>query len=111
VANYYSSSISVIRDVMPGVEEHLMLNATGNMLEVYPNPAKSFFVIRIPSFIKSQTVKMFDVSGKLVKEITSPSAHNAKVVEMRVSLDGIKNGVYFIKVGDEIVKEKLVVTR
>jgi len=31
--------------------------------------------------------------------------------ELRVSLDGIKNGDYFVKVGNEIVREKLVITK
>ena len=28
-----------------------------------------------------------------------------------ISLAGIKNGVYFVKIGDEILKEKLVVSK
>ncbi len=95
-----------------GIEEIASLPlAKTSGVEVYPNPAKSFFVARIPSSIKSQMLRMFDVSGKLLKEIDSPSAHNGKIAEMRVSLKGIKPGVYFIKVGDEMIKEKLVVTR
>jgi uncharacterized delta-60 repeat protein len=95
-----------------GIEEIASLPlAKTSGVEVYPNPVKSFFVVRIPSSIKRQTLKMFDVSGKLVKEIDSPSAHNDKVAEMRVSLKGIKPGVYFVQVGDEMVKEKLVVTK
>jgi hypothetical protein len=46
------------------------------------------------------------VTGKLIKV---EECKGDKV--QRISLDGIKNGVYFVKVGDEIVKEKLVVTR
>ncbi len=101
----------VIRVLPEGIEELSTLNVTSTMFEIYPNPAKSFFIARIPSSIKNQMLKMFDTSGKLVKEIDTPSAHNDKIAEIIVSLKGIKPGVYFVKVGDEMVKEKLVVTR
>ena len=107
----YDESDGLFRITTTGIEESSMFQVLPFTLQVSPNPAKSFFVVRVPSSIKSQMLKMFDVSGKLVKEIDSPSAHNDKVAEMRVSLKGIKPGVYFIQVGDEMVKEKLVVTR
>ena len=94
-----------------GIEEETATPSTRSSFSFYPNPAKSFFVVRIPSSIKNQMLKMFDTSGKLVKEIDTPSAHNDKIAEIIVSLKGIKPGVYFVKVGDEMVKEKLVVTR
>jgi photosystem II stability/assembly factor-like uncharacterized protein len=86
-------------------EERSTLNATGTMLEVYPNPAKTFFTVRSPQSADRIQIKIFDVSGKIVKEVT------LKRQEVRISLDGVKNGVYFVKVGDEMVKEKLVVTK
>jgi MoaA/NifB/PqqE/SkfB family radical SAM enzyme len=46
------------------------------------------------------------VTGKVVKELESSGNR-----ELRVSLDGINPGVYFVRVGNEMVKEKLVVTR
>jgi hypothetical protein len=101
----------------PGIEEIASLPLTMTKgFEVYPNPAKSFFVVRIPQTLKQVqgdkcVVKMFDVTGKVVREIDSPSAHNDKVAELRISLDGIKNGVYFIQAGDEIINKKLVITK
>jgi uncharacterized delta-60 repeat protein len=80
---------------------------------VYPNPARSYFTIRLPQMLHQVqhdkiAIKIFDVTGKIVKEILR-FAQNDKTV--RIPLDGIKNGVYFIKVGDEMVKEKLIVTK
>ncbi len=72
----------------------------------YPNPAKSFFVVRIPSSIKNQTLKMFDVSGKLVKELESFG-----VREMRVTLKGISPGIYFLQLNNEPETKKLVITQ
>ncbi len=107
----YDESDGMFSITTTGIEESPMLNATGTTLAIFPNPAKTFFIVHIPSSIKSQALTIYDVSGKLVKEIDSPSVHNDKGAEMRVSLKEIKPGIYFIKVGNEMVKEKLVVTR
>jgi YVTN family beta-propeller protein len=110
VANFISSNISVIRDsIISGIEEkHHPLSADRFSLEVYPNPAKTYFTVHIPQTADRSEVKVFDVNGKVVKEILR-SAQNDNIV--RVSLDGIKNGVYFVKVGNEMIREKLVVTK
>jgi hypothetical protein len=76
-----------------------------DLLEIYPNPAKTYFTIRLPQTADRSQVKIFDVSGKIVKEA------RVKTQEAIISLDGIKNGVYFVKVGNEMMKEKLVVVR
>jgi YVTN family beta-propeller protein len=83
VANYSSSSISVIRDVT-GIEENSeTLSAYRQPFEIYPNPAKSVIRVRwsrdfspvgkIPDsgtpFGQSALggLKIFDVSGKLIR--------------------------------------------
>jgi uncharacterized delta-60 repeat protein len=113
------------RQIMPGVEENRSLLPANHLsLEVYPNPARSYFTIRLPQMLHQVqhdkiAIKIFDVTGKIVKEILR-FAQNDKTV--RIPLDGIKNGVYFINVGDEpcvakgyaggaMVKEKLIVTK
>lgn len=80
-------------------------------LEVYPNPTKNYFTIRLPQMLNQvqhdkMMIKMFDVSGKLIKELKSPGTK-----ELRVSLKGINSGIYFIRVSDEIAKEKLVISK
>ena len=79
-------------------------------LRIFPNPASSYFIIRSPlnaKLLNCATIKLFDVSGKVVKIVDVASAPST----LRVPLDGIKNGIYFVKINDEMVKEKLVVTR
>lgn len=106
VADYGSSSISVIRDAMSNITEPI-----GNCkLEienwnVYPNPAKSYFTIYLPQTTNSSEIKIFDVVGKIVKEVRS------KKQEIRISLDGIKNGVYFVKIDDNAELSKIVITK
>jgi YVTN family beta-propeller protein len=93
VANYGSSTISVIRDVT-GIEEYFLPDVKPFTSEIYPNPAKSFFVIRSPLPVKE--IEIFDVSGKLIKEIAFSSAK-----EPKISLKGIKTGVYLLKIKTE----------
>jgi hypothetical protein len=107
VANYDNSSVSVIRDsIISGIEENYQsLPADRFSLEVYPNPTKSFFVIRSPLNTQGYTLRIYDVTGKIVK------SEELKGKSNRVSLNGIKDGIYFVKVGNEMVKEKLVITK
>jgi len=90
-------------------ENHHPLSANRNTLEVYPNPAKAYFTVRSTPNTQGSMLHIFDVTGKVVKEFRSDVASAPST--LRVTLDGIMNGIYFIKVGNEMVKEKLVVTR
>jgi hypothetical protein len=89
-----------------GIEETRQLLVANRLrLEVYPNPAKTYFAIRLPQSADHSLVKIFDIAGNIVKSEELKGKNN------RISLDGIKNGVYFVKIGYEMVKEKLVVTK
>jgi len=92
VANFGSSTISVIRDAT-GIEEYFLPDVKPFTSEIYPNPAKSFFVIRSSFPVKE--IEIFDISGKLIKEITFSSS------EPKISLKGIKSGVYLLKIKAE----------
>jgi uncharacterized delta-60 repeat protein len=73
-------------------ENEIATPSTRNDFVVYPNPAKTFFTIRLPKTADRSLIKIFDVTGKIVKSEELKGKNN------RVSLDGIKNGVYFVKV-------------
>jgi hypothetical protein len=72
---------------------------------MFPNPAKTFFTIRSSFLALHPTLKLYDVTGNIVKSAELKGESN------RISLDGIKNGVYFVKVGNEMIREKLVITK
>ncbi len=109
VANYLSSSISVIRDVGGGINESTTLDVKRITPEIYPNPAKSFLAIHLPQTTEHQAIKIFDVSGKLViSKVPSVKGHKQ---EIRISLKGIKTGIYFVQIEKESVTKKLVITR
>jgi hypothetical protein len=93
-----------------GIEENEIASPLArNDFIVYPNPARSFFVVRCPFSVDKVTI--YDVTGKLVKEVGDCHATARNDNIMRISLDGIRNGIYFVKVNDELLEEKLVVTR
>jgi len=98
-----------------GIEEQTIENYKLKIdnFSVYPNPAKTYFTIRLPQTLNQVqgdkcVVKIFNVTGKIVKD---EKLKGSKDEEFRISLDGIKNGVYFIQAGDELIREKLVITK
>jgi uncharacterized delta-60 repeat protein len=106
--NYDYATIKYVQ-TQPGTNEIASLPlAKTSGVEVYPNPASLFFIIRSPLNAQGLTLRIFDVSGKIVRSEELKGKNN------RVSLGGIKSGVYFVQIGDEgdeMVKEKLIVTR
>ncbi|MEO0101787.1 MAG: T9SS type A sorting domain-containing protein, partial [candidate division WOR-3 bacterium] len=74
-------------------------------LKIYPNPASSVLCVRCPFSVKR--IEIYDVSGKLISVYRSPFSLKEK--EVKISLKGIKDGVYFIKIGKEA--KKLIVKR
>jgi DNA-binding beta-propeller fold protein YncE len=102
VSTMGDSSLYVIRDEVPGIEERSTFNIECLTPEIYPNPAKGVIRVRCPISVK--TIKIFDVSGKLVGEIATPTARNDRVIETKISLKGISPGIYFLRMGMETKK-------
>ncbi|MEO0092681.1 MAG: T9SS type A sorting domain-containing protein [candidate division WOR-3 bacterium] len=85
---------------------------------MYPNPAKTVIRVRVPGNYskpdaQSSMLKIFDVSGKLIREIKIPkltlNSFQGKVQydrsqEIKISLKGIKPGIYFLRLGAETKK-------
>jgi para-nitrobenzyl esterase len=83
--NYTASVYSVV-----GIEE----NAAMENLVVYPNPAESDFTIDLAPFQGEElSVALYDVLGKNVKSVSG--IKNDKLV---LSREGLKNGIYMIRV-------------
>jgi hypothetical protein len=99
---WYSSGLGI-------VEERTTLDATRKTPEIYPNPAKSVVRVRVPwanltPNASRPTLKIFDVSGKLIKEAASVSSRNDGIRETKISLKGINPGIYFLQLGTEVKK-------
>lgn len=104
VANYNGSSISVIRDVLPGVEENATATpSVRNDFVLYPNPARS--VLCVPFSGKEVgEIKIFDTSGKLIKEVATSWSNN----ELIIPLKDVNPGVYFLRLGKDTRKFQVV---
>jgi len=87
-------------------EENSKVNMqSAKLLEIYPNPAKSVIRVRVPSSEKEATaIKIFDVSGKLIKEIATSASQSRNDREVKISLKGINPGIYFLRLGKETKK-------
>jgi hypothetical protein len=92
------------------VETRQSVSASCIPIEIYPNPAKSFLSIRLPQPLDRQQIRIFDVSGKLIKEIATSAtqARNDRIVETKISLKGINPGIYFLRLGKETKKFLIV---
>jgi hypothetical protein len=89
----------------PGIEENNQpFDAKRFTLEVYPNPARSYLAIRLPYSADPKTIKIFDVSGKMIREIASPPKADRNDETVEISLKGISPGIYFLRLGKETKK-------
>ena len=66
--------------------------------------------MRVRCPLSEKTIKIFDISGKLIKEIVllASELHNNQEREMRVSLKGINPGIYFLQLGKATKKFMVV---
>jgi len=85
-------------------EERSMFKAKRFTLEIFPNPAKSYFTIRLPQSAVGSLLKIFDVSGKLVKVVPTSTIAQEYKEEVRISLKGINPGIYFLQLGTKVKK-------
>jgi len=108
VTDQRDSVLFVIRDELPGIEENRQsLLANHIPPEIYPNPAKAVLRVFYALYVKGpKEIKIFDVSGKMVKEIATPAsqARNDRNDEIKISLKGISPGIYFLRLGKETKK-------
>ena len=105
VSNYAAiqtpKKVWVCKYTGPGIEEHGTLNAIRLTLEISPNPAKSAIRIRCPLALKD--IKVYDISGKIVKvlEINKAPAPEQNGVKWDLRDDNqkrISNGIYFLEI-------------
>jgi hypothetical protein len=76
------------------------------LLEVYPNPAKG--VMRVHGPFSEKTIKIFDICGKMIREIASTASQSRNDGAVEISLKGMNPGIYFLKL-DKETKKFLVV--
>lgn len=61
---------------------------------LYPNPARESFALSIPEEADVRSIRVLDMGGKAVRDLTSGPISN----KLRVSTDGLASGMYFVEV-------------
>ena len=100
---YDYATIKYVPTVAIEEEYRHPLSANREPLKIVPNPASSCFAIRLPRFIRTGNsfpleVKIYNVAGKLVRV---EKFKHSKTEEPKISLKGIKPGVYILKIKTE----------
>lgn len=78
-------------------------------MEVYPNPSRGIFNIRINRTLENPRFQVTDFRGSLVKSIQLEKIQNGET--LNIDLSDLQSGVYFLKLQDEgfVGMEKIVV--
>jgi len=84
-------------------EFYLNINANANQdYLIYPNPVGNTFEIKSP--LLPTNIKLFDMSGKLIKEINNYNGN-------KINIDYLSKGMYLIQIynNKRIVTKKLII--
>jgi hypothetical protein len=102
IGDAMDSALYVIKVELQGIEERTKLNPERLTSEIYPNPVKG--VLRVRGPLSEKTVKVFDITGKMIKEIATTTSQSRNDLVLEISLKGINPGIYFLKLGKETKK-------
>lgn len=102
-------------DTFPGIEENDQVTAPTSIIEIYPNPCRRLINISlcIEQSAKSIELKIYDVSGRLVKQFNHPTIGLSDHIVWHGTDDTGKRapeGIYFIHLeSDNInIMEKII---
>jgi uncharacterized repeat protein (TIGR01451 family) len=84
-----NNSITLIKDVLSTTD------IAFESFEMYPNPVKDRLIIKTKEAIES--IKIYDISGKFIKEETSLETGNT----IEISTSALTTGTYFVKIETE----------
>ncbi|MDD2635098.1 MAG: T9SS type A sorting domain-containing protein [Bacteroidales bacterium] len=82
------------------IEENLLAK---NTLELFPNPTKDFFQIEIDNLNKSETLKIYTISGKCIHNQTVYNGINT------VKTNNLQPGIYIVKLTNSLKFAKLLI--
>lgn len=81
-------------------------------IKVFPNPSDGRFQLTIEyQGPEKVTAKVYDITGKLVKDISKDLVKENTAFSANVNLDSPKSGIYFIRVtvGTQVLTKKFIV--
>jgi len=107
VSQHLFSHSNLLPDEDPaGVEQ------TISEVKVYPNPSDGRFKLTFEYSSQAMIkAKVFDITGKQVKDISEDLVKSEKSVTADVDLDSPSSGIYFIRIelGKSILTKKIIV--
>lgn len=84
----------------------------GRQLSIYPNPASKQLTINIKlEFSLSTDLRIIDLTGKTVKELSQELAHENGIYKARLDISDLPAGIYFVRIKqqDQVFSKKLIV--
>lgn len=102
----FSRSVVFADGDPPGVEQ------TKSEINVFPNPSDGRFQLTFEFTEKVQIyAKVFDITGKLVKNISEDLVISETSVTANVDLESPRSGIYFIRfeLGRRILTKKIII--
>ena len=81
-------------------------------LKVFPNPSDGRFQLTLTiEESEKVTAKVYDITGKQVKDITEDLVIDHSSVTAQVNLESPKSGIYFLRVsiGSKVLTKKIII--
>jgi len=102
----FSRSVHSPDGDIPGVEQN------EKEIKVFPNPSDGRFQLKLEhDGVDKVSAKVFDITGKLVKNISEDLVTEDSSVTANVNLESPKSGIYFlrIEIGNQVYTKKIIV--
>ena len=102
----YSRSVHSMGGDLPGFEQ------IEKDINVFPNPSDGRFQLTFEqSGAEKVTAKVFDITGKLVKDISEDLVREDTSISAQVNLESPKSGIYFLRVsiGNKVLTKKIII--
>ena len=102
----YSRSVRSADGDIPGVEQ------SEKEIKVFPNPSDGRFQLTLDyNGSEKVTAKVYDITGKLVKDISEDLVTEDNSVTAQVNLESPKSGIYFVRVslGNKFLTKKIII--
>jgi len=102
----YSRSVHASDGDLPGVE------LSEKEIKVFPNPSNGMFQFTLDyQGTEKVSAKVYDITGKQVKDITEDLVKEDNSVSAQVNLESPKSGIYFVRVsvGNKVLTKKIII--
>ena len=96
------------------IPSHEIINAEqlSDQLKIFPNPSDGRFHLSLEyDGMKKVVAKIFDITGKLVQDISETLVINNSTVTADVDLRNTRSGIYFlrIEIGKSAFTKKIII--